>query len=87
VPYLRTIRRFASWWLGKPLGRARGRRASFYYVKPGASFNRALAAVYKLVAEGRLVPPIDRRLPMKDAAEGVRLLMNGKVTGKIVLEA
>jgi NADPH2:quinone reductase len=87
VPYVRTIARFASWWLGKPLGKARGRRASFFYVKPGASFNRALAEVYKLVADGKLVPPIDKRLPMKEAAEGLRLLMNGKATGKIVLEA
>jgi synaptic vesicle membrane protein VAT-1 len=86
VPYVRTMRRFASWWLGKPLGRARGRRASFYYVKPGAKFNTALAQVYKLVADGKLVPPIDKRLPMKEAAEALRLLRDGKVTGKIVLE-
>lgn len=86
VPYVRTMRHFASWWLSKPLGRARGRRASFYYVRPGAKFNTALAEVYKLVADGKLVPPIDKRLPMKEAAEALRLLMNGKVTGKIVLE-
>jgi NADPH2:quinone reductase len=87
VPYLRTMRRFASWWLGKALGKARGRRATFYYVKPGPAFNRALAEVYRLVADGTLVPPIDQRLPMTEAAEGLRLLMAGKATGKIVLEA
>ncbi|MGB3444257.1 MAG: medium chain dehydrogenase/reductase family protein [Actinophytocola sp.] len=87
VPYLRTMRRFASWWLAKPLGKARGRRASFYYVKAGPAFNHALAEVYRLVAEGWLVPPIDKRLPMTEAAEGLRLLIAGKATGKIVLVA
>lgn len=87
VPYLRTIRRFAGWWLGRALGRGRGRRARFYYVQAGPSFNRALAEVYALVAAGELTPPIETRLPLAEAAEGVRLLMAGKATGKIVLEA
>jgi NADPH2:quinone reductase len=87
VPYLRTARRFASWLVGRAVGRARGRRATFYYVKPGQAFNRALAQVYRLVADGTLVPPIDKRLPMSEAATGLRLLMDGKATGKIVLEA
>lgn len=87
VPYLRTMRRFASWWLGKPLGRARGRRATFYYVKAGPEFNRALSEVFRLVAAGELVPPIDKRLPLTEAAEGLRLLIAGRATGKIVLEA
>lgn len=87
VPYLRTARRFASWWLGKPLGKARGRRATFYYVKPGPAFNRALTEVFRLVAAGELVPPIDQRLPLTEAAQGLRLLIDGKATGKIVLEA
>lgn len=87
VPYLRTTRRFATWWLGKPLGKGRGRRATFYYVKPGPSFNRALTEVFRLVAAGELLPPIDQRLPMTEAAEGLRLLIAGKATGKIVLEA
>ena len=87
VPYLRTIHRFAGWWLGRLLGRGRGRRASFYYVKAGPSFNRALPEVYALVAAGKLTPAIETRLPLVEAAEGLRLLMAGKVTGKIVLEA
>jgi len=87
VPYLRTMRRFAGWWLGKLVGRARGRRAAFYYVKPGASFNRALAEVYGLVAAGTLNPPIEKRLPLKEAATALQQLMDGKATGKIVLEA
>jgi len=87
VPYLRTIRRFAGWWLGRVLGRARGRRARFYYVKAGPGFNRALAEVYALVEAGKLNPSIETRLPLAEAAQGLRLLMDGKATGKIVLEA
>jgi synaptic vesicle membrane protein VAT-1 len=87
VPYLRTMRRFAGWQVGKLLGRARGRRAAFYYVKAGAAFNRALPEVYRLVAAGELDPPIDRRMPMAEAPDALRLLVDGKVTGKIVLEA
>jgi NADPH:quinone reductase-like Zn-dependent oxidoreductase len=87
VPYLRTMRRFAGWWAGRLTGRARGRRAAFYYVKPGKAFNKALPEVYRLVATGELVPPIDQRLPLTEAATALRLLMAGKATGKIVLEA
>jgi NADPH2:quinone reductase len=87
VPYLRTMRRLAGWQVGKLLGRARGRRAAFYYVKAGAVFNRALPEVYRLVAAGELDPPIDRRMPLAEAPDALRLLVDGKVTGKIVLEA
>lgn len=87
VPYLRTIRRFATWWLGRLTGRARGRRAAFYYVKAGPSFNKALVEVYRLVAAGELNPTIERRMPLPRAAEALQLLIDGKVTGKIVLEA
>jgi synaptic vesicle membrane protein VAT-1 len=87
VPYLRTIGRFAGWWLGRLAGRGRGRRTRFYYVKAGPSFNRALPEVYALVAAGTLTTPIEARLPLTDAADALRLLLAGKVTGKIVLEA
>src|SRR6266536_1964729 len=59
VPYVKTIGRFTGFWLGKLLGRARGRRATFYYVKPGPGFNGALTEVYALVAAGKLDPPIE----------------------------
>ncbi len=62
VPYVKTIGRFTGFWLGKLLGRARGRRATFYYVKPGPGFNGALTEVYALVAAGKLDPPIETRL-------------------------
>jgi NADPH2:quinone reductase len=87
VPYVRTIRQFGAWWLGKLAGRGRGRRATFYYVKAGPKFNRALVEVFDQVAAGKLTPPIETRLPLSEAAKALALLMNGKATGKIVLEA
>jgi NADPH2:quinone reductase len=87
VPYLRTIGRFAGWGLGRLLGRARGRRTAFFYVKPGQPFNRALATVFRLALDGTLNPPIEKRLPLEQAPEALQLLMDGKATGKIVLEA
>lgn len=87
VPYVRTIGHFARFWLAKLTGRGRGRRATFYYVKAGASFNRALPEVFALVSAGKLDPPIETRLPLADAPEALALLMAGKATGKIVLEA
>jgi NADPH2:quinone reductase len=87
VPYLRTTRQFAAWWLSKLAGRARGRRATFFYVKAGERFNKALAEVFDLVTAGKLTPPIETRLPLIKAAEALQLLIDGKATGKIVLEA
>jgi NADPH2:quinone reductase len=87
VPYLRTMRLFAGWQVARLFGRGRGRRATFYAVRPGPKFNRALAEVYRLVAAGELNPPIDKRMPITAAPDALRLLMDGKVTGKIVLEA
>lgn len=87
TPYIRTIRRFFGWWLGRLVGRARGRRATFFYIKAGTRFNKALAEVFTLVAAGTLTPPIETRLPLTQAADALRLLMAGKATGKIVLEA
>lgn len=86
VPYLRTIGRFARFWLTGLVGRGRGRRATFYYVKAGPAFNKALVEVYALVAAGTLNPPIETRLPLAEAPKALALLMDGKATGKIVLE-
>jgi NADPH:quinone reductase-like Zn-dependent oxidoreductase len=86
-PYVGTIRRFAGWWLGRLAGRGRGRRATFYYVKPGPRFTTALTEVFALVARGAVTPRIERRLPMERAAEALALLVDGKASGKVVLEA
>jgi alcohol dehydrogenase len=44
-----------------------------------------LAALLDLVREGRLTPVIDRILPLDDAIEGMRLLEERRVFGKIVI--
>lgn len=87
TPYLGTARRFVGWQLGRVVGRSRGRRATFYYVRSGSRFTEALTEVYRLVETGALNPPIAKRLPLEHAAEALRLLLEGTTTGKIVLEA
>ncbi|MEW5421447.1 zinc-binding dehydrogenase [Amorphus sp. 3PC139-8] len=44
-----------------------------------------IAKCLGLVAEGRLKPVIDRTLPLSEAAEGVRMLRDREVFGKIVV--
>jgi NADPH:quinone reductase-like Zn-dependent oxidoreductase len=45
-----------------------------------------LASVVRLVEIAGLHPIVDRVLPLPDAAEGLRLLADGEVFGKVVLE-
>ncbi len=45
-----------------------------------------LAGVLRLVEVAELHPVIDRVLPLRDAAEGLRLLADGEAFGKVVLE-
>ncbi|MCY0386757.1 zinc-binding dehydrogenase [Robbsia sp. Bb-Pol-6] len=44
-----------------------------------------LAALMKLIAEGRIDPLIDRVLPLEDAAEGLRLIRDREVLGKVIV--
>jgi alcohol dehydrogenase len=44
-----------------------------------------LQALMGLIAQGRMKPVIDTVLPLKDAAEGVRLIQDREVFGKIVV--
>jgi synaptic vesicle membrane protein VAT-1 len=87
TPYFGTLRRFAGWQLARVLGRGRGRRVTFYYVRRGPRFAAALTEVFALVERGELNPPIAQRLPLEQAADALRLLVDGKASGKIVLEA
>ena len=38
-----------------------------------------------LIAQGKMKPVIDTVLPLRDAAEGVRLLQEREVFGKVVV--
>ncbi|WP_460403481.1 medium chain dehydrogenase/reductase family protein [Actinophytocola sediminis] len=87
APYVGMIRRVLGWQVGRLLGRGRGRRVSFYYVRPGARFTEALTEVYTLMARGELTPQIAARYPLEKAAEALRVLADGEATGKVVLEA
>lgn len=85
-PYVGMIRRFTGWWLLRALGRAGGRRATFYYVRGGRRFAEALSEIFTLVAAGTVVPPIAARYPLEKAAEALEQLVAGRGAGKIVLE-
>jgi NADPH:quinone reductase-like Zn-dependent oxidoreductase len=45
----------------------------------------ALAALRDLMAEGKLIPYVERAYPLESAAEAFRALEEGKVLGKLVL--
>jgi NADPH:quinone reductase-like Zn-dependent oxidoreductase len=47
----------------------------------------ALAAMRELMAEGKLIPFVEKAYPLEFAAEAFRALMDGKVLGKVVLTA
>ncbi|OLF19099.1 medium chain dehydrogenase/reductase family protein [Actinophytocola xanthii] len=86
TPYLGAARRVAGWQLARLLGRGRRRRATFYYVKPGPRFTQALTEVYRLMSAGDLTASIATRLPLEKADEALRQLVDGRASGKIVLE-
>jgi NADPH:quinone reductase-like Zn-dependent oxidoreductase len=44
-----------------------------------------LQALMGLIAQGKLKPVIDKVLPLKDAAEGVRLIQDREVFGKVIV--
>ncbi|MCC7487164.1 MAG: zinc-binding dehydrogenase [Burkholderiales bacterium] len=48
-------------------------------------YDENLQALMGLIAQGRMKPVIDRVLPLKDAAEGVRLIRDREVFGKVVI--
>lgn len=86
TPYFGMIARVLGWQIQRLRGQGRGRRFSFYYVKPGPRFTEALTQVFALVAAGTLDPPITARYPLDKAAEALRVLTEGHSTGKVVLE-
>ena len=45
-----------------------------------------LSALMAMIAEGKMKPVIDKVLPLEDAREGLRLIQDREVIGKIVIE-
>ena len=48
-------------------------------------YDENLASLLELVAEGRVKPVIDRVAPLEQAAEGLRLIQDREVIGKVVV--
>jgi alcohol dehydrogenase len=44
-----------------------------------------LQALMKLIAEGKMRPVIDKVLPLEEAREGLRLIQDREVIGKVVV--
>ena len=44
-----------------------------------------LAFLGDLLADGKIVPVLDRRYPLRDVAEAVRYLEDGHAKGKVVI--
>ena len=86
LPYLRIIARIAGWEARRLTGLGGGRKARLYSIKPGADFRADLARVLALAAAGDLSAPVAARLPLTSAREALQQLVDGKVTGKLVLE-
>ncbi|HEX3784196.1 MAG TPA: medium chain dehydrogenase/reductase family protein [Pseudonocardiaceae bacterium] len=67
-----------------------GKRSVFYNAwslektQPQA-YREDLTAVLQLLADGKIVPPVAKTLPLEGAADAQRMLEQGSVTGKIVL--
>ncbi|MFI5912135.1 medium chain dehydrogenase/reductase family protein [Dactylosporangium sp. NPDC051541] len=70
-----------------------GRRAHFYNLWAGhrrrtafqAKLRADLTKVFALLADGTLTPQVAARIPLREAAEAVRLAESGTVAGKVVL--
>ena len=48
-------------------------------------YDENLRALLDQIAAGELVPSIDRTLPLEQAAEGLRLIRDREVLGKVVV--
>jgi len=88
-PFMKTLARIYLW-----NALPNGRHAHFYNLWGGITlrpraFHRelraALTEVFALLAEGRIQAQIARRMPLEQAAEGLRLAESGTISGKVVL--
>jgi len=48
-------------------------------------YDEDLQALMKLIAEGKMTPVIDKVLPLEQAAEGLRLIQDREIFGKVVV--
>jgi len=48
-------------------------------------YDENLKALMALIAEGKFKPVIDKTLPLDQAAEGLRLIQDREVIGKVVV--
>ncbi|ELY92258.1 medium chain dehydrogenase/reductase family protein [Natrialba taiwanensis] len=63
-----------------------GRQATFYYVQRWPQhFEDDLTAVLALLAKGQIDTAIDRRVPLSEASDALRLLDSRRASGKVVL--
>ena len=44
-----------------------------------------MTALLRLVAEGRMKPVIDKMLPLEEAVEGLRLIEEREIIGKVIV--
>jgi NADPH:quinone reductase-like Zn-dependent oxidoreductase len=68
--------------LGRLLSRPEGKKMRFLFAKPTKTH---LVLLAELLEAGRIVPVIDRRYRLTDAAEAIRYLATGHARGKVVI--
>jgi 2-desacetyl-2-hydroxyethyl bacteriochlorophyllide A dehydrogenase len=84
-PFLGVLAKLGGWELRRLLGLGRGRRGRPYYVRVNDRFRADLTTVFQLANSGELTAPVAGRYPLADAADALRELADGRVTGKVVL--
>jgi NADPH:quinone reductase-like Zn-dependent oxidoreductase len=74
---------FQAMLLGPLVSRIGGKKTGFMGIE---KINpEDLAFVGKLLADGKVVPVIDRRYPLSEVAEAIRYLVEGHARGKVVI--
>jgi 2-desacetyl-2-hydroxyethyl bacteriochlorophyllide A dehydrogenase len=84
-PIVTVLGKLGRWELARLTGLGRGRRARIYYISHDADFRADLAEVFRLAAGDELASPVSGRYPLTEAAAALDELVDGKVTGKLVL--
>jgi NADPH:quinone reductase-like Zn-dependent oxidoreductase len=85
TPIVKVLARLGFWQVRRVLGLARGRRGRMYYIKADDRFRTDVAHVVSLAVNGQIDAKVAGRYPLSQAATALRELVDGKVTGKLVL--